>query len=133
VEGGRDGCEEGGEGSGVVAGQSPECATGGDVASYAGDESWEESDHEEADGPGVGSCCLAIDCRQGEDGRRFEDGVEVLDGVEEGNEVEEGGSESNDELKEHCLWDVARRTVELLVKLRGSVDLKTYFGISSAR
>ena len=122
MEGWGDGCEEGGKGGGVVAGESPECAAGGDVASYAGDESWEESDDEESNGSSISSRSLAVNRGQGENGCGFENGIEILDGVEEGDEVEEGGCESNDKLEEHCLGDVARRTVNVSVKLSNRVE-----------
>lgn len=77
--------EEAGEGRGVVAGESPEAAAGGDVAAYATDEVGEEGEEEEADGAGFCGGGLAVDFGEGEKVGAGEDGGEVGDAVEDGD------------------------------------------------
>lgn len=95
AEGRRDAGDVGGEWDGVVAGEGPQHAAGGDVGTGEGEGDVDDVEDEEDGGAGLGAGGLEVDRGEGEGGDVGVDyGVDVGDGVEEDDVVEKGGYEA---------------------------------------
>lgn len=91
-------CEKATKWGGIVASESPEYATGGQVAPKDCDGGRYECDDEETQGAPCGAGGLAINFGEGKEVRGVEDGFEIVNAVEDSNEVEKSREESNNEL-----------------------------------